>query len=463
MKKKINPLWGGRFKADSSALLKKINNSIDFDYLLAKQDIKVCLVYAKSLKKAGIISSAELNKILNGLNKISDSIKKNKFLFNADYEDIHMNIEMALKEDIGDLAGKLHTGKSRNDQVATDLKIWIRENVGEIIKLINVFQKILIKKSEENLFNIMPGFTHLQNAQPISVAHYFLAFFEMLERDKQRFKNLLNTIDECPLGSGALVGTNFYRIDRKFISKSLGFNKPTNNSLDSVSDRDFAIDFLSASSILGMHLSRMSEDLIIWCSSSFSFISFSDALSTGSSIMPQKKNPDAVELVRAKTSILYSNLMSLLTTMKGLPMGYSKDLQEDKIPVFKTNETIQLMLQVMCEVIKDININKKKMYDSSKLNFSTATDFADWIVMNLGYSFRQAHHIAGRAVVMAEKKKCTLFELELDDLKKLDLKISKKIYNFLDPHKSVENKKSEGGTAFSEIKKAIKKAKTKID
>ena len=324
-----------------------------------------------------------------------------------------MNIEMALKEDIGDLAGKLHTGKSRNDQVATDLKIWIRENVGEIIKLINVFQKILIKKSEENLFNIMPGFTHLQNAQPISVAHYFLAFFEMLERDKQRFKNLLNTIDECPLGSGALVGTNFYRIDRKFISKSLGFNKPTNNSLDSVSDRDFAIDFLSASSILGMHLSRMSEDLIIWCSSSFSFISFSDALSTGSSIMPQKKNPDAVELVRAKTSILYSNLMSLLTTMKGLPMGYSKDLQEDKIPVFKTNETIQLILLVMCEVIKDININKKQMYDSSKLNFSTATDFADWIVMNLGYSFRQAHHIAGRAVVMAEKKNVLYLNLSL--------------------------------------------------
>ena len=357
MKKKINPLWGGRFKKGSSDLLKKINNSIDFDYLLARQDIKVSLVYAKSLNKAGIINTIELKKILKGLNKLDLSITKNTFQFNSDYEDIHMNIEMALKKEIGDLAGKLHTGKSRNDQVATDLKIWIRENVNEIIKLINAFQKILIKKAEENIYNIMPGFTHLQNAQPISLAHYFLSYFEMLDRDKIRYKSLLKNSDECPLGSGALAGTNFYKIDREFLSKNLGFSRPTRNSLDSVSDRDFALEFLSISAILGMHFSRLSEDLIIWCSSSFSFLSFSDAFSTGSSIMPQKKNPDAVELVRAKTSTLYSNFISLLTTMKGLPMGYSKDLQEDKIPVFKTNETVHLILLVMREVIKDIKIN----------------------------------------------------------------------------------------------------------
>ena len=461
MKKKINPLWGGRFKKGSSDLLKKINNSIDFDYLLARQDIKVSIVYAKSLKKAGIINSIELEKILKGLTKLDLSLTKNTFKFNSDYEDIHMNIEMALKKEIGELAGKLHTGKSRNDQVATDLKIWIRENVNEIIKLINTFQKILIKKAEENVYNIMPGFTHLQNAQPISLAHYFLSYFEMLDRDKIRYKSLLKNSNECPLGSGALAGTNFYKIDREFLSKNLGFSRPTRNSLDSVSDRDFALEFLSISAILGMHFSRLSEDLIIWCSSSFSFLSFSDAFSTGSSIMPQKKNPDAVELVRAKTSTLYSNFISLLTTMKGLPMGYSKDLQEDKIPVFKTNETVHLILLVMCEVIKDIKINKKKMYDSAKLNYSNATDLADWLVINLGYTFRKAHHTAAKAVTMAEKKKCELCELKLDDLKKFDSNISKSIFHFLDPYKSVENKKSLGGTSFLEIKKSIKKAKVR--
>lgn len=462
MKKKINPLWGGRFNKASSDLLQKINNSISFDYKLAKQDIEVSKAYAQVLEKANILSSKEKKKILSGLSKIEKKIKNKTFSFNQEYEDIHMNIEMALKEEVGDIAGKLHTGKSRNDQVTTDLKLWVKEKISIIIKKICKLQNVLIKNAEDNIFCIMPGFTHLQNAQPISLAHYFMAFFEMFERDKKRFQKLLDSLSECPLGSGALSGTNFYKIDRMALAKLLNFKKPTSNSLDSVSDRDYVIEFMSTSSILGMHFSRMAEDFIIWCSAEFSFIEFSDSLSTGSSIMPQKKNPDAAELVRSKTSRIYGNLLSFLTTMKGLPMGYSKDLQEDKESIFETNQIIQLVMDVMTEILKDVSINKKKMSDACNLNFSTATDVADWLVANLNYSFRSAHNIAGKIVKLAERKKCKLYELSLDDFKNIEPCINKDIFSILSPYKSVSNKKSFGGTAFTEIKKSILKAKKTI-
>tara|TARA_B100000989_G_scaffold134949_1_gene100268 strand:+ start:186 stop:1577 length:1392 start_codon:yes stop_codon:yes gene_type:complete len=463
MKKKVNPLWGGRFKDQNSDLLKKINNSITFDYKLAIQDISVSKAYSKVLQKAGIINASEKKKIISGLDKIEKQVRNKTFKFNDEYEDIHMNIEMALKKEVGDIAGKLHTGKSRNDQVTTDLKLWVKQKSTQVCQEINNLQKVIIKKAETHLYDVMPGFTHLQNAQPISFGHYLMAFFEMLERDKKRLKNLVQNLDECPLGSGALVGTNFFKIDRVELSKILGFKKPTNNSLDTVSDRDYVIEFLSTSAIIAIHLSRVAEDFIIWCSSGFSFVAFSDKYSTGSSIMPQKKNPDAIELIRAKSGRIFGNLFALLSSMKGLPMGYSKDLQEDKEPLFDTCENILLIVKVMTEIIKDLKVNRKNMFDSSELNFSTATDLADWLVQNLGYNFRLAHHTVGKIVLRAEKKQCKLNELDLKEYKMIDKKIDKRIFKILNSESSVANKKSLGGTGFSKIKQAINKAKKKLN
>ena len=462
MKKKINPLWGGRFKKKSSALLQKINNSISFDYRLANQDLKVSQIYCDALYEANIISSKDKDKIKKGLNEISKEIISGAFVFNEDYEDIHMNIEMALKEKIGDVAGKIHTGRSRNDQVATDIKMWIIEKGNFLYNLINQLQIILLKNADENIETIMPGFTHLQNAQPISLGHYFMAFFEMFERDKNRMKDMIERMNDCPLGSGALAGTNFNRIDRKLLAKGLGFKRASENSLDSVADRDFAIEFLSNISIISMHFSRICEDLIIWCSSEFSFIKFSDSFCTGSSIMPQKKNPDAAELVRSKTSRIYGNLISLLTTLKGLPMTYSKDLQEDKEPVFDSFDTIELVIVVMTEMLSELKINKENMRNSVKLGFSTATDLADWIVENIGIPFRKAHEITGKIVLLAEKKGCELNDLALEDMQIIEPNIKKDVFSKLSALNSVNNKNSYGGTSFSEIKKAINRARKKI-
>ena len=462
MKKKTNPLWGGRFKKESSALLKKINNSISFDYKLASQDLRVSNAYCEALFDAKIINKNDRDLILKGLKEIEKEIINNKFIFKDDFEDIHMNIEMALKEKIGKSAGKLHTGRSRNDQVATDLKIWIKDKSFLLIYLINKLQLTLIEKAEENIYTIMPGFTHLQNAQPISLSHYFMAFFEMFERDKSRISDMIERMDECPLGSGALAGTNFSKIDRKLIAKLLGFKKPTENSLDSVSDRDYAVEFLSNLCIMSMHFSRISEDFIIWCSSGYSFIRFSDSFCTGSSIMPQKKNPDAVELVRSKSSRIYGNLMSLLTNLKALPMTYSKDLQEDKEPVFDSFSTIELVIIVMTELIRELEIIKENMLESSKKGFSTATDIADWMVRNIGVSFRDAHHITGKIVLLAEKKDCALSDIKISDLKKINSDINEDIFNYMSENNSVKNKLSYGGTGFQKIKESIRRAKKKI-
>ena len=462
MKKEINPLWGGRFEKSSSDLLKKINNSISFDYRLASQDIKVSEAYCEALFKAKIISGTDKKKIKEGLNIIRDEINKNIFIYSEEYEDIHMNIEMNLRKKIGDVAGKLHAGRSRNDQVTTDLKMWIREKTLLLEKLLLKLQKVFIKKAEENISTIVPGFTHMQNAQPISLGHYFMSFFEMFERDKSRLRDMLVRMDECPLGSGALAGTNFFEIDRNFLAKKLGFKKVTENSLDSVSDRDYAVEFLSVLSILSMHYSRISEDLIIWCTSPFSFVQFSDSFSTGSSIMPQKKNPDATELVRSKSSRIYGNLLSLLTTLKGLPMAYSKDLQEDKEPVFDSFDTIEIITIVMTQMIDELIINKDNMLFASKNGFSTATDLADWVVKNVDMPFRDAHHLVGKIVLLAEKKKCQLNELKLTELQKFEPRINDTIFDYLSVSHSVNQKKSYGGTSFIQVKKAIIRAKKKI-
>ncbi len=462
MKKTTNLVWGGRFEYDSSDILKRINNSISFDYNLAHQDIKLNKQYAKSLFKAKILSVNELKKINAALDDIHQEVKKGKFKFSDDFEDIHMNIEMALKKRVGRLAGKLHTGKSRNDQVATDVKLWTKEKIKNVIDKIKKIQKTIIKKSESNLNVIMPGFTHSQNAQPILYSHYLLSFFEMFERDKKRAKQLLENINECPLGSGALAGTNFYEIDREALAKNLGFKKPTENSLDSVSDRDFVIEFLSLLSILSMHFSRISEDFIIWSGSAHDFLKFPDNLCTGSSIMPQKKNPDAAELVRSKCGRIYSSLLNLLIIQKGLPSGYSKDLQEDKEPLFDAFRTIDLQLDIVNEMIDSVTINKIKMYDLSKKGYMTATDLADWIVKKTNYTFREAHNITGKIVLIAEKKKKELSELTLQEFKLVEPKISKDIFNYVSLENSVSGKNSYGGTNINQVLKAIKRAKKKI-
>ncbi len=462
MNKKANPLWGSRFKGNSSDLLKRINNSISFDYKLAFYDLKVSKAYCKALFKAKLISSSDKEKIYKALNDIEKEIVNKSFKYSQEYEDIHMNIEMALIKKIGEIGGRIHAGRSRNDQVTTDLKLWMIDKTNFLNKLIKNLQTSLVKKAEKNIYTVMPGFTHLQNAQPISLGHYFMAFFEMFSRDLKRMEALLKIIDECPLGSGALAGTNFYNIDRNFLAKELGFSKPSNNSLDSVSDRDYGVEFLSNLSMVAMHCSRLAEDLIIWCSSEFSFAKISDSFSTGSSIMPQKKNPDAAELIRSKVSRVYGNLNSLLITLKGLPMGYSKDLQEDKEAIFDSYETVELILMVLTEMIKTIKINKKKMYESAEKGFSTATDFADWLVKNLNYPFRKSHNVTGKIVLMAEEQNCRLEELHLKDLKKIIPNITKEIFNNISVEDSVKNKRSFGGTGFEQVKKAIQKAKLKL-
>lgn len=462
MKKTTNALWGGRFEKKSSDLLKKINNSINFDFQLAAEDVQLNKSYALSLYKSGILKLTELKKIEKALAEILLEIKDEKFKFSDDYEDIHMNIEMALKKKIGRLAGKIHTGKSRNDQVVTDLKLWVRDKLKIIISKIKNIQKSIIRKAENHINVIMPGFTHSQNAQPIVFSHYMLSFFEMLERDKRRCKQILDNIDECPLGSGALAGTNFFEIDRHKLAKDLGFKKPTENSLDSVSDRDFVIEFLSMLSILSLHFSRLSEDFIIWSSSAYDLVKFPDSLCTGSSIMPQKKNPDAAELVRSKCGRIYASLINLLIIQKGLPSGYSKDLQEDKEPVFDANNTINLLLDIVKEMINEVKINKKNMYNLTNKGYITATDLADWIVKKTDLTFREAHKKTGEIVLLAEKKKKLLQELSIEEFKSIEPKINKDIYNFISIESSIDKKKSYGGTGFSEIKKAIKRAKRRI-
>jgi len=451
-------IWNTRIKKDTSTLFQKIGNSIDVDKKLYKEDIIGSIAHVEMLCNQKIISFKVKNKIVYGLNIIEKEIFKNKFEYNKKYEDIHMSIEKRLFQIIGEDAGYMHTARSRNDQVITDFKMWIRSATIEINKNLDDIIKTILKVSEKNIETIMPGFTHLKNAQAVSFAHYLMAYLEMFNRDKLRFSNNLENLSENPLGVAALTGTSF-NIDRNFTTKKLGFKKPPNNSIDTVADRDFVLDFLYSVSVCSMHISRIAEELIIWNSDAFNLISLSDKVVTGSSIMPQKKNPDLLEFLRGKSGLTYGNLFSMLTILKGLPISYFKDLQDDKEIVFKSNQILKNCIAILNEVLKNVTPNKQKMLDLASLGYITATDLADYLVKNHAMSFRKAYQITASVVNYAEKKKKKLNELSIDELKKIEPKLTIEIIKVFDLKNSVNSKKSYGGTSFDNIKKMIMKYK----
>ena len=451
-------IWNTRVKRKTSILFQKIGGSIDVDKRLYKEDIAGSIVHVEMLFKQKIISFKVKNKIIYGLQKIEKEISKNKFEFNKKYEDIHMNIEKRLFQIIGEEAGYVHTARSRNDQVITDFKIWIKDAVKDINTNINQVIRSTIKLAEKNVETIMPGFTHLKNAQAISFAHYLLSYVEMFSRDKKRFLNNLDSLNENPLGVAALAGTSF-NIDRNFTTRKLGFDRPTNNSIDTVSDRDFVLDFLYATSVCSMHISRIAEELIIWNSDGFNLINLSDKVVTGSSIMPQKKNPDLLEFLRGKSGSTYGNLFSMLTILKGLPLSYFKDLQDDKEIVFKSNDTLMNCLKILDEILKNCKPNKKKMLELANNGYTTATDLADYLVKNHSMSFRKAYQKTAAIVNFSEKKKKKLNELTLEELKKIEPKLKEDVLKVFDLNNSINSKKSYGGTSFDNIKKMIIKYK----
>ena len=461
MTNKNKTVWSNRFKSSTSKSFQRIGSSINIDKRLYEQDIFASKVHTQMLIKNKIIPAKEGRKIIKGLDKIKNQIKKGKFIFKEKFEDIHLNIEKKLHDLIGNSAGYMHTARSRNDQVVTDFKLWVKESTLILINELESLMKNIIIKSEKNTETVMPGFTHLKNAQPISFAHYLLAYYEMFKRDNQRFLNNLNLIDESPLGAAALSGTS-YKIDRNFTSKKLGFKKPTNNSIDTVSDRDFAIDFLYACAVCAMHLSRLAEDFIILNSDAYQLIKFNDKMLTGSSIMPQKKNPDPAELIRGRTGINYGKLNSILTIMKGLPISYFKDLQDDKALVFDGFDTLKDTLIMSNELIKNLNPNKTRMSEMAKSGYTTATDFADYLVKEKNLSFREAYKISSKIVNYAEKKRKNLDELTLNEIKKFykDLNIS--VLKIFDVKNSMNSKNSFGGTSKKNVKNMIKKYKKEL-
>ena len=458
---KNKTIWSNRLDGKVSKSFQKIGSSISFDKRLYKQDIAASIAHTQMLIKQKIIKNNEGKKIINGLNKIRSKINKGSFKYQEKYEDIHMNIEKKLFELIGASAGALHTARSRNDQVVTDFKLWIKDASQSIMKNINVLKKSIISLAEKNTNSVMPGLTHLKNAQPISFAHYLLSFYEMLKRDSKRFQNTINLLNECPLGAAALSGTS-YKIDRKYTAVKLGFKKPTDNSIDTVADRDFALDFLYSCSVCAMHLSRLTEDLIIMNSEGFNFIDFEDNVLTGSSIMPQKKNPDPAELVRGRTSINYGNLFSMLTILKGLPMTYFKDLQDDKKIVFESYDTLEDSLLVCKELMEAIKVNKASMLAAANKGYTTATDFADYLVKNKNFKFRDAYSLAAKLVNLAEKKSKQLNELSLQEIKKIYKNTDKSVLNILDAKNSMNSKKSYGGSSEINVKSMIKKYKKEM-
>jgi len=462
MKNKNKTVWSKRFRGKTSKSFQKIGSSINVDKRLYKQDIFASIVHTKMLIKQKIIPSLEGKKIIKGLNKIKLQIDKGNFVFYEKYEDIHLNIEKKLFSIIGPSAGYMHTARSRNDQVVTDFKLWVKDSTKDIIKDISKLMKSFIKKAEKNINTIMPGFTHLKNAQPISFAHYLLAYYEMLNRDKKRFENNLLILNECPLGSAALSGTS-YNIDRNYTAKKLGFKKPTSNSIDSVSDRDFAIDFLYTSAVCAMHLSRLAEDLIIYNSDAFKLISFTDNMLTGSSIMPQKKNPDPVELIRGRVGVNYGKLNSILTIMKGLPMSYFKDMQDDKALVFDGYDNLKDSLNMSYEVIDSLQPSKTRMFQMANQGYTTATDFADYLVKEKKLTFREAYIVSAKLVNYAEKKNITLDQITLNDLKKIKNNLNKDVLKVFNVNNSMNSKISFGGTSSNNIKKMIKKYKKEIE
>lgn len=459
-KTKTNKVWGERMKSKPSKLLTEINASIDIDQELYIQDIQGSIVHCKMLAKQKIIDQNISKKIVKGLEKIKKEIENNKFIFSKLDEDIHLNIEKRLFEIIGPEAGFLHIARSRNDQVTTDFKLWVIEASKNLNTEIKNLIKSILKLAEKNVKVIMPGFTHLKNAQPVLFAHYLLAYVEMFKRDLNKFSNVIKNSSENPLGSAALAGTGF-NIDRFYTSKQLGFAKPNNNSIDGVSDRDYALEFLFVSSICSMHLSRLAEEIVLWNSDIINMISIKDNMLTGSSIMPQKKNPDGAELLRGKTGSIYGNLLSLLVTMKGLPLSYFKDMQEDKKPVFETYKTLDLNLKIAKELIESISVNKKIMQNFANDGYTTATDFADYLAKK-GLSFREAHKKSAKLVNIAEDKNVSLDKLSFEDIKKIDPLIQHDVMKVLKIENSIKSKTSYGGTSLKNVVKMLKKIKKEL-
>ena len=461
MKNKNKTVWSKRLKGNVSKSFQRIGSSINVDKRLYKQDIAASFAHVQMLIKQKIIPSQDGKKILNGLKKIKKLIDRGNFVFYEKYEDIHLNIEKKLFEIIGSSAGYMHTARSRNDQVVTDFKLWIKDSTHTVLKDLNSLMREIIKKAEKNIETVMPGFTHLKNAQPVSFAHYLFAYYEMLKRDKKRFHNNLNLLNESPLGAAALSGTS-YNIDRNFTAKKLGFQKPTDNSIDSVSDRDFVIDFLYASAVCAMHLSRLAEDFIIFNSDAFKLIQFTDNVLTGSSIMPQKKNPDPAELIRGRVGINYGKLNAILTIMKGLPMSYFKDLQDDKALAFDGYDTLKDSLLMANELIVNLKPSKERMLLMANEGYTTATDFADYLVKEKKLTFRESYGIASNLVNYAEKNNKNLDQLTIIELKKFYKNLDNKVMKVFNVKNSMNSKNSYGGTSSNNVRKMLRKYKKEI-
>ncbi|MDD9744619.1 MULTISPECIES: argininosuccinate lyase [Marinovum] len=452
--KSSNQMWGGRFAAGPDAIMEAINASIGFDQRMAAQDIEGSRAHAAMLAAQGIIDGRDAEAIREGLLTILSEIEGGGFAFSTALEDIHMNVEARLKEVIGEPAGRLHTGRSRNDQVATDFKLWTRDQLDAVDQALGALIKALLAQAEAGADWVMPGFTHLQVAQPVTWGHHMMAYVEMFARDRSRIQDARRRMNECPLGAAALAGTSF-PIDREATAQALGFDRPAANSLDAVSDRDFALEFLAAASICAMHLSRLAEELVIWSSAQFRFVTLSDRFSTGSSIMPQKKNPDAAELIRAKIGRIFGANVALMTVMKGLPLAYSKDMQEDKEQVFDAADNLMLALAAMEGMVKDMSANRDSLEAAAATGFSTATDLADWLVRVLGMPFRDAHHVTGSLVAKAEAKGCDLPDLSLEEMQSVHEHITQDVFDVLGVHNSVASRTSYGGTAPSRVREQV--------
>jgi len=449
-----NTMWGGRFAAGPDAIMEAINASIGFDKRLARQDIEGSRAHAAMLAATGILRDSDAEAIREGLLTVLSEIEGGSFAFSTALEDIHMNVEARLKEIVGEPAGRLHTARSRNDQVATDFRLWVREQTDAAIAGLESLQRALLAQAKAGADWIMPGFTHLQTAQPVTWGHHMMAYVEMFGRDASRFRDARARMNECPLGAAALAGTSF-PIDREMTAQALGFDRPCANSLDAVSDRDFALEFLSAATITAMHLSRLAEELVIWTSAQFRFVTLSDRFSTGSSIMPQKKNPDAAELIRAKIGRILGANVALLTVMKGLPLAYSKDMQEDKEQVFDAADSLMLALAAMDGMVRDMEANVPVLEAAAASGFSTATDLADWLVRELDMPFRDAHHVTGALVAMAEARGCDLPDLTLEDMTGAEPRITAAVYDVLGVHNSVASRMSYGGTAPDQVRAQV--------
>jgi argininosuccinate lyase len=457
----VNRMWGGRFAEGSDAVMEEINASIDFDRKLFRQDILASKAHAKMLARQGIIAADDAEKIAAGLDTILREIEAGSFTFSRELEDIHLNIESRLKELIGAAAGRLHTARSRNDQVATDLRLWVRDAIDELDGALGRLQSALVEKAAETAAMVMPGFTHLQAAQPVTFGHHLLAYVEMIARDRGRFADARRRLNESPLGAAALAGTSF-PIDREMIAAELGFDRPMANSLDAVSDRDFVIEAIGAAAIAAVHLSRLAEEIVLWSTAQFAFIRLSDRFTTGSSIMPQKRNPDAAELIRAKTGRIVGALTGLLIVMKGLPLAYSKDMQEDKEQVFDALESLALAIAAMTGMVADMEPDAAAMKKAAGAGYSTATDLADWLVRALDFPFRDAHAVTGRIVAAAEERGVPLHKVPLDVMQSIEPRIGAEVYSVLSVAESVKSRKSYGGTAPGNVRREARRWRTRL-